>query len=60
MQTSKSKIALWVGGLAAGALVGALLYKNRDKISSKKENFAKILGNFLKVGQEMGKKLKTN
>jgi hypothetical protein len=59
MQTSKTKIALWVGGIAAGAIVGALIYKNRDKISPKKESIAKFLGNFLKVGQELGKKLKT-
>lgn len=59
MKTSKTKLALWIGGLAAGVLAGAIIYKNRDKLSPQKEKMVKLMGNLQKVGQKLSKKLNT-
>lgn len=59
MSTSKKKIALWVGGLAAGVIAGTLIYQNRHKLAPQKEKLTKLAGNLQKLGLEIGKRLKT-
>jgi len=59
MKTSKTKLALWIGGIAAGVVAGALIYKNREKLGPQKEKLGKLLGELQKTGEELGKKLKT-
>lgn len=59
MNTSKTKLALWIGGLAAGVVAGALIYQNREKLAPQKEKLSKLLGELQKTGEELGKKLKT-
>ena len=58
MKTSKTKLALWIGGIAAGVVAGALIYKNREKLGPQKEKLGKLLGELQKTGEELGKKLK--
>ena len=58
MKTSKTKLALWMGGLAAGVVAGALIYRNREKLGPQKEKLTKILGQLQKTGEELGKKVK--
>lgn len=58
MKTSKTKLALWIGGLAAGVVAGALIYRNREKLGPQKEKLTKILGQLQKTGEELGKKVK--
>ena len=59
MKTSKTKLALWIGGIAAGVVAGALIYTNREKLGPQKEKLGKLLGELQKTGEELGKKLKT-
>lgn len=56
MKNSKTKLALWIGGLAAGVVAGALIYRNREKLGPQKEKLSKILGQLQKKGEEFGKK----
>lgn len=58
MKTSKTKLALWIGGLAAGVVAGALIYKNREKLGPQKVKLGKLLGELQKNGEVLGKKLK--
>ncbi|MBS4071098.1 hypothetical protein ACFPIK_04025 [Algoriphagus aquatilis] len=58
MKTSKTKLALWIGGLAAGVVAGALVYRNREKLGPQKEKLSKILVQLQKAGEELGKKVK--
>lgn len=58
MKTTKTKLALWIGGLAAGVAAGALIYQNREKLGPQKEKLSKLLGELQKTGEELGKKIK--
>ncbi|MCU0400154.1 MAG: hypothetical protein MUE75_03955 [Algoriphagus sp.] len=58
MKTSKTKLALWIGGLAAGVVAGTYIYRNREKLGPQKEKLSRILGQLQKTGEELGKKIK--
>jgi hypothetical protein len=58
MKTSKTKLALWIGGIAAGVVAGALIYRNREKLGPQKEKLSQLLGELQKTGKELGKKVK--